>query len=96
MTLQPPDLRTDDFLLRPWRPDDLDELVAELQDPEIPRWTRIPEPYTEAEGRGFLERAAQGWRDGTGASFAVVDPTGERLLGSIGVMFSLLRNDPRS
>lgn len=87
MTLQPPDLRTDDFLLRPWRPDNLDELVAELQDPEIPRWTRIPEPYTEAEGRGFLERAAQGWRDGTGASFAVVDPTGERLLGSIGVRF---------
>lgn len=37
-----PSLNTDEILLRPWSDSDLDELVTELQDPEIPRWTRIP------------------------------------------------------
>ena len=82
-----PDLRTDAFFLRPWRPDDVEQLVAELQDPEIPRWTRIPEPYTHEDGREFLERTAEGWNQGTSANFAVVDVAGDRLLGSIGVIF---------
>jgi RimJ/RimL family protein N-acetyltransferase len=82
-----PDLRIDAFFLRPWRSDDVDELVAELQDPEIPRWTRIPEPYTHQDGREFLERTAEGWSQGTSANFAIVDAAGEELLGSIGVIF---------
>jgi RimJ/RimL family protein N-acetyltransferase len=85
--LQPPDLRTDTIVLRPWRLDDLDDLVAELQDPEIPRWTRIPEPYGRDDGREFLERTAEGWRAGTSANFAVVAAADRRLLGSIGAIF---------
>jgi RimJ/RimL family protein N-acetyltransferase len=85
--LAPPDLRTDRILLRPWRADDLDELVAELQDPEIPRWTRIPEPYGHADGRSFLAAAERGWSEGTGASFAIVDAADGQLVGSIGVRF---------
>ena len=85
--LEPPDLHTDEIVLRPWRPEDLDALVDELQDPEIPRWTRIPEPYTSAEGRAFLEHSNRTWEDGTGASFAVVERATGRLLGSIGVRF---------
>jgi RimJ/RimL family protein N-acetyltransferase len=85
--LEPPDLRTDSLFLRPWRLDDLDQLVAELQDPEIPRWTRIPEPYTREDGREFLERTADGWARGNSANFAVVDAAGDRLLGSIGAIF---------
>ena len=87
MTLQPPDLRTDQFRLRPWRPEDLDALVAALHDSDIPRWTRIPEPYGHEDGREFLTRSAAAWSDGTGASFAIVEPGGDRLLGSIGVRF---------
>ena len=82
-----PDLRTDAFFLRPWRLDDVDQLVAELQDPEIPRWTRIPEPYTHEDGREFLERTKEGWTRGTSANFAIVEAAGDRLLGSIGVIF---------
>ena len=82
-----PELRTDAFVLRPWRLDDVDRLVAELQDPEIPRWTRIPEPYTHQDGREFLERTAEGWRQGTSANFAIVDAADDELLGSIGVVF---------
>jgi RimJ/RimL family protein N-acetyltransferase len=85
--LEPPELDTDEILLRPWSEDDLDELVAALQDPEIPRWTRIPEPYTSDEGRAFLEHSERSWVDGTGASFAIVDRATGRLLGSIGVRF---------
>jgi RimJ/RimL family protein N-acetyltransferase len=87
--LEPPDLRTDAFLLRPWRLDDLDQLVAELQDPEIPRWTRVPEPYTGEDGREFLERTADAWSRGTSANFAIVDvaSAGAQLLGSIGAIF---------
>lgn len=84
--LEPPDLRTDEFALRPWREDDLDAVVAAVQDPEIPRWTRVPEPYGRADGVAFLEAAANGWREGHSASFAIVDPQG-LLLGSIGVRF---------
>jgi RimJ/RimL family protein N-acetyltransferase len=84
--LQPPDLRTDTFLLRPWRPGDLDDLVAAIQDPEVPRWTRVPAPYGLDDGRAFLEATAKSWREGTSAPFAVVDVQG-RLLGSIGVRF---------
>ena len=85
--LEPPSLRTDTFVLRPWRPEDVDVLVAALQDPEIPRWTRIPEPYTEDEGRAFLDRSVAGWENATGASFAIVDAGHGGLLGSIGVRF---------
>jgi RimJ/RimL family protein N-acetyltransferase len=87
MTLQPPDLDTDEFRLRPWRPEDLDALVAALQDSDIPRWTRIPDPYGYEDGRDFLKRSSAAWSDGTGASFAIVEPDGGRLLGSIGVRF---------
>jgi RimJ/RimL family protein N-acetyltransferase len=87
LMLQPPALSTDEIALRPWTSEDLDELVEALQDPEIPRWTRIPEPYTIDEGRAFLEHSQGSWADGTGANFAVVDRATDRLLGSIGVRF---------
>ena len=85
--MQPPDLRTDTIVLRPWRLDDLDDLVAELQDPEILRWTRIPDSYGHEDGRVFLEHTAQGWSEGSRANFAVVDAADGRLLGSIGASF---------
>ena len=75
------------FELRPLRLDDLDDLVAELQDPEIPRWTRIPEPYGREDGREFLERSAVGWSEGSGANFAIVAAADDRLIGSIGAIF---------
>jgi RimJ/RimL family protein N-acetyltransferase len=85
--LEAPDLRSDGIVLRPWHLDDLDALVSALQDPEIPRWTRIPAGYTDADGREFLERTARGWIDGNAAGFAIVDPSGKKLLGSIGAVF---------
>jgi len=39
---------------------DVPAIVAACQDPEIPRWTRVPEPYGEADARGWLEQESRG------------------------------------
>ena len=68
-----------DVRLRPWRQDDLYELVDAVNDPEIGRWMpAIPYPYVRADGQAYLRRAAE--REG---AFAIVD--GERLVGGIAV-----------
>lgn len=45
------------FLLRPWRRDDLDSLVAHADDAEVSRGLsdRFPYPYTRQDGERFLE-----------------------------------------
>ena len=75
------ELSDGDVTVRSWRPDDLDELVAAVDDPEIGRWMpAIPHPYSHADGRAYLARATD--REG---SFAVVDARTGRLLGGITV-----------
>jgi RimJ/RimL family protein N-acetyltransferase len=75
------ELSDGDVTVRSWRPDDLDELVAAVNDPEIARWMpAIPHPYSHADGRSYLARASS--REG---AFAVVDAHSGRLLGGITV-----------
>jgi RimJ/RimL family protein N-acetyltransferase len=74
-----------DTALRPWRDSDLPALVAACQDPEIPRWTRVPSPYTRAHATDFVERSARTWERGTDAAFVIVDAESGRMLGAIGV-----------
>lgn len=50
---------------------DLPAVVEQSQDPETVRWTLVPRPYTEADGREFIERAAQAWREDTGCGWAI-------------------------
>lgn len=47
------------FALRPWRADDLLDLVRHANDPRVAgnMTDSFPHPYTEASGRAFLERA---------------------------------------
>jgi RimJ/RimL family protein N-acetyltransferase len=50
-----PALVTDRLKLRPVRGDDLDAIVAHCSDYDIAKMTtRVPHPYTEADGRAFL------------------------------------------
>ncbi len=43
---------------------DIDRLVECCQDPEVPRWTTIPDPYRRADAEEFLDRVvAPGWAD---------------------------------
>ena len=48
-----PTLRDGDLVLRPKRPEDADALTAACQDPEIPRWTFVPSPYTRADAEAL-------------------------------------------
>lgn len=59
--------------LRPWRDSDADLMVAALQDPEIPRWTSVPSPYTESDARTFLSRRHDSLHTGSEAPFAVLE-----------------------
>jgi RimJ/RimL family protein N-acetyltransferase len=71
--------------LRGWRAADVPALTAACQDPEIPRWTLVPRPYTEAIARTWIATTAEQYAAGTGAPLAVVDAAGGRLLASAGL-----------
>ena len=87
---EPPTLSDGVIVLRARRPQDVDAITAACQDPEIPRWTLVPSPYTRAHAVENLAQAAIEWRAGTAAHFLAVDRAGE-LLGS----FSLMEIDRR-
>jgi RimJ/RimL family protein N-acetyltransferase len=73
-------LEDDVVRLRPFEDGDVPAIAAACQDPEIPRWTAVPSPYTEADARQWLESDEE-------ESFAVVDKQSDELLGSIGVRY---------
>src|SRR5205807_10346911 len=72
---------------RPARESDLPALVLACGDPEVVRWTTVPERYGESDGRAYLLARYDAIRDGTAAPFAIVSASdGTRLLGSIALM----------
>lgn len=71
--------------LRPWKDSDLDAAVEICQDAEIVRWTRVPSPYGEEDGRQFLEQAQRSFEEGTAYALAVVEAPDGALIGSISV-----------
>jgi len=73
--------------LRPWRDSDMGAIVAACQDPEIARWTRVPEQYGEVDARTYLLQRYDAIHAGATAPFAIVDADDdEHLLGSISLM----------
>jgi RimJ/RimL family protein N-acetyltransferase len=85
MQIQVPDLADDLVALRAPEPGDVDAVYLACQDPEIPRWTRVPSPYTRESALEYVARAARGWDAGTDASFVIVDRRSDELVGTIGV-----------
>jgi RimJ/RimL family protein N-acetyltransferase len=69
--------------LRHWRRDDAPALVAACQDPEIPRWTSVPVPYTAEDARAYLAALPPAMVDGARCSFALV-ADGDEPVGNIG------------
>jgi RimJ/RimL family protein N-acetyltransferase len=73
--------------LRPWRESDMPAIVLACRDPEIPRWTSVPERYGETDARAFLMARHDAIAGGAAAPFAIVDAADpSRLLGSISLM----------
>jgi RimJ/RimL family protein N-acetyltransferase len=71
--------------VRPRTEADIPAIVDACRDPEIARWTRVPENYTEADARSWYDEASRDQADGTGLALLVVDAGDDRLLGSIGL-----------
>ena len=61
---------------------DIPAIVDAVQDPEIPRWTRVPDPYGEEDGRHFHRMATTGREAGTDLATVIVADDGH-LLGTI-------------
>jgi RimJ/RimL family protein N-acetyltransferase len=77
-------------VLRPWRDTDVAAVAAACQDPEIARWTRVPENYGESDARAFLLYRHDSLLAGSTAPYAITS-LDHKLLGSV----SLLRLDWR-
>ena len=85
---EPPILEGGGLRLRPYRSDDLEPLVAAI-DEETVRWlNRVPWPYTEEEGRWFLGFAAGSWLAHQ-AHFAVADAVTDAMVGGLNVDIDL-------
>jgi RimJ/RimL family protein N-acetyltransferase len=68
-------------LLRPWRESDVPQMVEACKDPEIPLWTAVQDPYTEADARAWVRgEIASGEPPGDRVSFAVADPEDDERL----------------
>lgn len=80
-----PDLRDDVVVLRPPTEGDADAITAAIQDPDIPRFTRIPSPYTREDAIRFITDATAHWRSGTAQSFMITDASNGSLAGGVGV-----------
>jgi RimJ/RimL family protein N-acetyltransferase len=84
--MQLPTLRDGDLVLRPKRRSDVDAITAACQDPEIPRWTLVPSPYTRADAEAYLAGSADEAAAGKAVNLLAVDARDGRLLGSFGLM----------
>jgi ribosomal-protein-alanine N-acetyltransferase len=84
LVLPDPPLRGGDVTLRAWTPADVPALTGACQDPEIPRWTVVPSPYTERHARDFIAGCEGDRAAGRELALAVVGPD-DALLGAVGV-----------
>lgn len=84
--MEPITLTTERLLLRPLRPGDADAVHAACQDPDIPRWTAVPSPYTREHAAEFIGRSPDNWRDDVMYNFGVFTRDGGALVSSMGLM----------
>jgi RimJ/RimL family protein N-acetyltransferase len=86
--LTPTTIEAEGLLLRPWGEADLHAIVRRIDDPEIAAFLdQIPQPYTEDDAWSWFAMTAQGWQDGTNATFGVHANGFEGAVGGIGVRF---------
>lgn len=72
-------------VLRPWRDSDVRAVTEACRDPEIARWTNVPENYSESDARAFLLYRYDALSAGSTAPFAIVSDK-DQLIGSIALM----------
>ena len=50
-----PTLTDEVVLLRPWRPEDAEEVFRACQDPDLQHFTQVPVPYLLEHAVGFVD-----------------------------------------
>ena len=83
-SIAPPTLCDGEVGVRPLAEGDVEAIVRACADPEISRWTRVPQPYTPEDARRFIAVAATEAAAGLSVALAVTDDHG-RLLGTVGL-----------
>jgi RimJ/RimL family protein N-acetyltransferase len=85
--MEPITLTTGRLHLRPLGPQDADAVHAACQDPEIPRWTSVPSPYTQQDAADFTGRICpDGWREDSLYNFGVFTADDGTLVGCMGLV----------
>lgn len=84
-----PSLSDDRVALRPWRDEDLAAIAEASRDPEVTRWTRVPEHNTEAQVRAFRADQAPWLLSGRYAAWVVAESPGGPVRGVIDVRIEL-------
>ncbi|MEV4425116.1 GNAT family protein [Streptomyces sp. NPDC053792] len=81
--MDPITLTTDRLRLRNFVPEDVDAVYAVCQDPDIRRWTTVPDPYRREDAEFFVHRLVpDGWREDTEYTFAAEPVEGGPLLAA--------------
>jgi RimJ/RimL family protein N-acetyltransferase/GrpB-like predicted nucleotidyltransferase (UPF0157 family) len=83
-----PQLRDEAVLLRPLAAADVPLVAAICRDPDVQRWTSVPEDYREQDARDFLIRAEEARLRGDELQQALADPGDNRLVGAVGLEVS--------
>ncbi len=83
--LEVPVLEADGLRLRPWRESDVPRIVEACRDERTKQWLgRMPDPYTEADARAWLDHQQEGRAQGRALHWAVVAASDDdRALASI-------------
>jgi RimJ/RimL family protein N-acetyltransferase len=77
--LEVPVLEADALRLRPWRESDVPRIVEACSDERTRRWLgRMPDPYTEADARAWLEHQQESRATAQALHWAVVDPADDQ------------------
>ncbi len=78
-------LRDGPLELRRLEPSDRDAVLQACQDPELLRWTALPDPYTADDADQLMDEVQAQWEEGRGVELAIA-VEGE-LVGSIHLVF---------
>jgi [ribosomal protein S5]-alanine N-acetyltransferase len=84
-----PPLAGGQVALRPFRVSDAAAIAESCRDPDIPRFTMMPEAMTIEQARHWVERGLEWWSRGVGR-FAVTVPPSDECVGQVGVQFDFV------